>query len=119
MSPSNMGAVRYKYTFEQAPSIEEIADRFRGLTGLTMIVNSKGGWDLSASPLRGHVEIERAAKTLWVTPWSERLLGRGYFFAAFTRTLHELGAQRPPPRLPAYASRRWKDLPVWRRWLSR
>lgn len=112
-----MGAVRYKYQFERAPTVEEIADRFRALTGLTMIVEQD--WELRAPPLRGSVELERGADTLWVIPWHKHWISSSYFLAAFKRTLHELGAKRPPPRLPGYAMKRWADLPAWRRWLNR
>lgn len=116
-----MGIIRYKYRFDQPPSIEDIADRFRALTGLAMTACRVGdGWELSATPLRGHVELSYDGNTLWAIPWHERWLGGSYFLAAFNRTLRELGAQRQQQqRLPGYATRRWGDLPSWLRWLHR
>lgn len=115
-----MGVIRYKYSFEQAPGIEEIVEGFRALTGLAMSAIRVGdGWELSAAPLRGRVELSYDGNTLWAIPWHERWLGGSYFLAAFSRTLRELGAQLPTQRLPGYAAQRWGDLPPWLRWLHR
>jgi hypothetical protein len=115
-----MGAVRYRYNFDQPPRIEDIVERFSALTGLTVIV--EGGpidCDLSAPPLRESVELERRGNTLWVIAFHDLRIGGSYFLVTFDRVLHDLGAQKPPRRWPAYSARRWADLPRWRQWLNR
>lgn len=115
-----MGAIRYKYSFDHPPRIEDIADRFRALTGLEVTVKVYGNaWELTAEPLRGHIEVSYDGDTVWVVAFRERWLSGSYFVAAFQRTLHELGAHRRPAKSAGYATQRWEDLPGWRRWLSR
>ena len=117
-----MGAVSYKYRFDThlSPSVEEIANRFRALTGLALSYRGHGEWDLSASPLSGSVELSypnTALNTLRIIPWRERFWFGGYFFAALSQALHELGARQPVWR--GRQVRRWEDLRSWRQWIVR
>ena len=115
-----MGLIRYKYSFERPPDVEEIAQCFREITGLAL--NTDGPyaneWSLTASPLRGEVEIQRAGNVIWVVPYPSKWLFSSYFFMAFRQVLHRLGDPRQP-RIPRYATKRWADLSRWRRWLHR
>jgi hypothetical protein len=114
-----MGRVRYKYSFERTPTVEDLADCFQELTGLALFVRTiRGeGWELSARPLRGSVEIRREGDILWAMPEPSHWIASSYFGWALVRVLHRLGAQRPAPRIPRYATRRWAELSTWRQWL--
>jgi hypothetical protein len=114
-----MGRIRYKYSFERAPAAEDLADCFQELTGLALFVErfGDGEWELSARPLRGSAEISREGNILWVVPEPSQWIASSYFIWALVRVLHRLGVQRPAPRIPRYATRRWAELSTWRQWL--
>ena len=121
-----MGLIRYKYSFERLPSLEEIVQCFGETTGLALSAEPLSAeladcrhWVLTAEPLRGDAEVDLDGNVLWVVPDAPRWIGSSYFLLALVQVLHRLGAQRPAPRIPRYASTRWADLPGWRKWLNR
>jgi len=116
-----MGLIRYKYSFERVPTVEDIVRCFREITGLALSAEpfSSNAWLLTAVPLRGDAELERDGNVLWVVPDAPRWVGSSYFLLALVQVLHRFGAQRPAPRIPRYASTRWAELPGWRKWLHR
>jgi nitrogenase molybdenum-iron protein alpha/beta subunit len=67
------------------------------------------------SGLKGEAEVEFAGNVIWVNPWHPYWFRTSYFMQALTRVLHQLGAQRPAPRIRRYARVRWAQVPWYRK----
>lgn len=113
-----MAVTRYQVEFEpSAPAIEQIAKRFRELTGLELSITPLGTdtYEVAAAPLSGDVDLRIGDV---VAVYISRIRIR-YLEAALMWTLHSLGGQVPLQAIPKYAQSPWASLPRYKRFLHR